>query len=422
MKYLSPPVVIVLLSVMVWSPIAKPSTDNSMPAGFIRDEAAQMLQLSAELDGFGVDGAVAADTSEWEQVAAGVVSNTIDNSNCGFGPFKNCWKLWRHRSENTYAVVIRGTIYDRDSIDEDLLANTLLAERVVIPAGQSHTISFRLASTSFRQLETKDWPTPEVHAGFAYGLAAILFDRTYGLLKTLQTLPSGSRMFITGHSQGAAVATLLHSFLHYACADDSTGQFEASDSQNFADCPRFGLEQKNLSIKSYVFAQPKPGNWRYAMDLSGSIGNKGLFYTINNYDDPVVQVPLARQLLTDSLTTQEAVSIDRHRFLTLLMLGTAEFRRHISRTLNERILDDRFYRDYGKGAYADQIDTQFADGNGRKGRGRGGTSLNYTPAGNIIAVRAGPDDNDPRNEATRLRDFLWEHHMWRYQELSKYWP
>jgi hypothetical protein len=93
-----------------------------MLAGFIRDDAAQMLQLSAELDGFGIDGAAAADTTNWEQVAAGVPSNTTDNSNCGFGPFKNCWKLWRHHSEDAYAVVIRGAIYNRDSIDEDLLA------------------------------------------------------------------------------------------------------------------------------------------------------------------------------------------------------------------------------------------------------------------------------------------------------------
>lgn len=395
-----------------------------MAAGFNKQEAMQMLELSAELNRFGVKDAEDPDTSRWEFVTEGMDLNNGGKPDHGFGPFNNRWKLWRRQESNDYAVVIRGTIYDADSIDEDLLANTLPAEKILIPAGKDKTISFRLASTSYRQVdEGKDWPMPEVHAGFAYGLAAMLFDRQFGLIKALQRLPEQSRLYITGHSQGAGIATLLHSFLHYACADGWNAT-ASEDEKIYKDCVRFGLEKKHFSIKSYVFAQPKPGNWRYAMDFAQAIGNAGLSFTIDNYDDPVVQVPLAFQLLSDSLTQQEIDSLHKehnHRFLHFLATLTGSFRRIISTGLDEKILDAKFLEDKGQGAYADRVDATWSDGHAKK-IAAGGASLNYTPVGNLISVRPRREDNLEKYENTRKHDFLWEHHLWRYKQLSKYWP
>lgn len=393
-----------------------------MTAGFNKEEASQMLELSAELNGFGVKDAALPDTSQWEMVAEGKDPNASGKPEYGFGPFSNRWKLWRHKVTSAYAVVIRGTIYDADSIDEDLLAYTLPAEKIIIPAGKAKSISFRLASASYRGVdEAKGWPVAEVHAGFTYGLAAILFDQRYGLIKALQTLPEQSRLYVTGHSQGAAIATLLHSFLHYARADNK-GEIAAEDRETFKDCARFGLNKKGFSIKSYVFAQPKPGNWRYAMDFAQAIGNQGLAHTINNFDDPVVQVPLAFQLLSDSLTKQEANSIGKHhRFLDFLMTLAGGFRRVITSGVDEKILDKKFLEDKGQGAYAEHIDVAYADG-AAKEIGQGGESLNYTPVGSLISVRARRKDNLEEYEQTRKHDFLWEHHLWRYKQLSQYWP
>jgi hypothetical protein len=391
---------------------------NDMANGFNRDEALQLLELCAELNGYGVQDAASPDTKNWKPVAEGMDPNNKAKE-YGFGPFNNRWKLWQREGSTEYAVVIRGTIYDAQSIKEDFLANSLPAEKVTIPAGTNKSISFRLASTAYQHVdEAKDWPVPEVHAGFAYGLAAILFDKTHGLIKALnENVPSGSHVFITGHSQGAAIATLLPSFLHYACADGEYKNVLEEDKQNFRDCPRFGMEEKNWTIKTYVFAQPKPGNWRYAMDLAQSIGNKGMIYAINNYDDPVVQVPLAFQLLSDSLTKQEADAIGSHRFMDFMMSLASDFRKVVSSALDEQVLDDIFL----KSSYADQIDTSFVNGPAKTKSG-GGTSLNYTPSGNIIAVRSRSEDNLEKYNKTREGDFLWEHHLWRYKQLSKYWP
>jgi hypothetical protein len=392
-----------------------------MNQGFDRREAYQMLMLSADQDTFGIDGLPQPDTSQWVAVARG---SPGPGTAPGYGPFDNDWALWQQKDDpSTFAVAIRGTVYNTGSIQEDFIANTIKAEQIVIPAGTDRSITFRLASTSYRSLESKDAPVAEVHAGFAYGLAAVLFDVDHGLLRQLKDkLPRGARLYITGHSQGAAIATLLYSFLHYACAKGIAPGLPQEERRNYANCDTFGLSDKNLSIKGYVFAQPKPGNWRYAMDLGQAGGGSGLFYAINNYDDPVVQVPLAFQVLSDSLTTQEAGSLPGHPILRFFLNLVHGARSGVSTTIDEGVLDAKFLKANGSGCYADQLDLTYANG-GKKVRGSpGSASLNYVPAGNVISVRALAEDNPPQLESQRRSDFLWEHHLWRYQELSKYWP
>jgi len=81
----------------------------------------------------------------------------------------------------------------------------------------------------------------EVHTGFAYATFSMLFDAKYGILKTLldQHVPPGSILFITGHSQGAAMPTLVHAFFYYAMREE-----------------KYGLTKGQYVLKSYVFAQP----------------------------------------------------------------------------------------------------------------------------------------------------------------------
>jgi hypothetical protein len=58
-----------------------------------------------------------------------------------------------------------------------------------------------------------DMEHAEVHSGFAYATMSLLFDDNYGLLTRLldrNLIPNGSDLYIVGHSQGAAMATLLH--------------------------------------------------------------------------------------------------------------------------------------------------------------------------------------------------------------------
>ena len=69
-----------------------------------------------------------------------------------------------------------------------------------------------------------------------------------------------------------------------------------------------------------------------------------------------------------------------------------------------------------------QIDPSYSNGD-VKNKASGGASLNFTPCGNVIAVRARKQDNaEYEKNYVREKDFLREHHLWRYNQLSKYWP
>ncbi len=416
--------------------------------GFVKSEAAQMLNLALEVEGYGVnckagekncglpvrevapylplaDGSTPASVCtdlphtapEWKLIAEGWDPGNLGNDICGFGPFHSRWKLWQRGSEPIYAVAIRGTIADWASIEEDLMTNPMQAEKIVVPTmNRQKSIRFRLASTYYRKLdEAADFPVAEVHAGFTYGMASILFDEKNGLLKAIQKLPPHAAFYVTGHSQGAAVATLLHSFLHYACAENKYLLVAEENRADFADCGNFGLTGKDFQIKSYVFAQPKPGNWRYAMDLAQIAGNAGRFYAVNNYDDPVPQVPFAIQFLSDSLTKQEMDALGRPlRFLEFFVKLSNSIRRGLSGAIDEAELDDKMNRQA-------HIDPAFAN-SGSKDAANGGSSLNFTPAGHVIAVRAGKRDDEAYLKVAPYDDFLREHHLWRYDQLSKYWP
>jgi Lipase (class 3) len=177
------------------------------------------------------------------------------------GPYGNAWKLYRKIGSDIYVIAIRGTIDTKGSIKADLIATSTPAH-VQIQAKQNpyRQVLFTVAET--QQAET--------HLGWTYAMAELMFDRDYGILRVLRDptlIRNGSRILITGHSQGAAIATLVHAFLHYAIADPKD---------------KFGLRDSGFTLKSYVFAQPKPGNWQFAMDFSRIAGSKGTGFVINN--------------------------------------------------------------------------------------------------------------------------------------------
>ena len=137
-------------------------------------------------------------------------------------------------------------------------------------------------------------PPPSVHLGFALGTLLLLKFPLFGILSVLALkVPKGSNIYITGHSQGAASATLLRSYLHYG-----------------ADRPT-----KSYSFKTYAFAQPKPGNDHYATDFESLFCNTGLAFRVTNSLDWVPQGPLTIEIPSDLNTPNP---------LTVLTTLTAE--------------------------------------------------------------------------------------------------
>jgi hypothetical protein len=248
--------------------------------GFDLNEAKALIEFCTALD-YGVDvppdppyTAVAepANAAGWEEIYPYYESLPANQAPRSIGPYGNAWKLYRKIGLDIYVIAIRGTIDTKGSIKADLIATSTPAQ-VQIQAKQNpyRKVLFTVAET----------PQAETHFGWTYAMAELMFDRDYGILRVLRDptlVRNGSRILITGHSQGAAIATLVHAFLHYAIADPKD---------------KFGLRDSGFTLKSYVFAQPKPGNWQFAMDFSRIAGSKGTAFVINNNLDWVPQTPLS---------------------------------------------------------------------------------------------------------------------------------
>lgn len=204
--------------------------------------------------------------------------NTLKNdpNRNGFGPFQNAWVLYQDTTAtDTYAIAVRGTVVSNNpTLIEDMLATT-------VPARDG----MEFKKGKFAPVRFSDLAAAEVHSGFSYGTFMTLFDNDYGILRQLlevQKIPSGEKIFIVGHSQGAAMTTLLHAFLHYAMRDK-----------------QFGLGEKGFKLKSYAFAQPKPGNREFSMDFANITQPHNNAIVINNALDPVPKVPFTFELASD---------------------------------------------------------------------------------------------------------------------------
>jgi hypothetical protein len=198
----------------------------------------------------------------------------FDSTRNGFGPFSSAWTLWHKRNSNTWALVFRGTVFETaPSVDEDVLVTTVAARNGL-------AIENRILPVSFAEL-----PRAEVHEGFAYGLFSILFDKQFGALYSVRKyVPAGSELIIAGHSQGAALAALAHAFL-----------FHAMNAANGSD--PFTLRGTAYKLKSYTFAQPRPGNLQFALNFSRITGGGATSFAINNAIDPVPMVPTTHSFL-----------------------------------------------------------------------------------------------------------------------------
>ena len=261
-------------------PLSAVDTSWRVGKGFDLAEAKALIEFCTALD-YGVDVppdppysdvAKPANAAGWEEIYPYHETLSENQVPPAIGPYGNAWKLYRKTASDIYVIAIRGTIDTKGSIASDLIA-TSTPTHVQIQAKQNpnRRLLFTLAET----------PQAETHLGWTYAMAELMFDRDYGILRALHNprlVRPGSRILITGHSQGAAIATLVHAFLHYAIVDRDD---------------KFGLQHSGFTLKSYVFAQPKPGNWQFAMDFARIAGSKGTAFVINNNWDWVPQTPLS---------------------------------------------------------------------------------------------------------------------------------
>jgi hypothetical protein len=222
--------------------------------GFDAREALDMLQFSAIVENGANPPIPPAPPANWQRLFTSPV----------IPPFDNMWELWK-RDDGAFAVSIRGTVFQAGSIAEDVLALMIRA-----------TGTIKVGATQFPYSFAAD-PHAGVHLGFAVATLLTAELPVIGILDVLKQngVGAGSQVFVTGHSQGAAMATLLRSYLQY------------------------GTNLQGVSYKTYVYAQPKPGNDHYAADFENRFSNPGLGFRVTNSLDWVPQVPFTLEYTGD---------------------------------------------------------------------------------------------------------------------------
>ena len=305
----------------------------------------------------------------------------------GFGPYQAAWVLYKGIAADNagqWVIAIRGTVFSsKPTVLEDLLMDTINADAVL-----SKHVRFAFSNKA------------AIHSGFAHGAFTLLLDKKYGILQALQNVPANSQVFVTGHSQGAALGTLVHAFLHYAliAPEDAGDPFE--------------IGGKNFRLKSYVYAQPRLGNNAFAQDFASYTQIYDNAIVINNTLDPITQVPLTLEGLADvdgDLNGGSSWVKVVHR---IAGVGGSVLRFASSRS-EKYIRDDAggysYYFNYDKWG---KVDPKVDVGNG---------SLDFSRAGRVYWVYGSSDISSTSTGAGTFSadstDAFIQHHTWMYRWL-----
>jgi hypothetical protein len=231
-------------------------------------------------------------------------------------------------------------------------------------------------------------------------------------LTLLQLAESGNDVYITGHSQGASIATLLTSLVRH-----STQSFNG---------PTF---------KTYTFAPAKAGNDHYAYDYARIAAVDGYAWAVTSTQDWVPQAPLTLQWISDLNTPNPlrgfGVSSNPEATLALAGLPMAEVESAINRVrdnhkqrLKQRVdvlalklkSEPIHLKAAHLGAPPDaaitgstiseviqQILDQIQD------------SLDYAHVGALVPLFANPGGNPTDGTpGCQTLDYFWQHHLGNY--------
>ncbi|RYZ21790.1 MAG: lipase family protein [Chitinophagaceae bacterium] len=177
----------------------------------------------------------------------------------------NRWTAWQHNESRTVVLGVRGTVASNKSWLANIYSEMQPAAGVV-QLNDSTRVPYRLAAGE----------GAAVHTGWLIALCSMTGDIER---KIRELYDKGARNFIiSGHSQGAAIAFLLRSYLHYRTLE--------------------GALPADITYKTYCSAAPKPGNLVYAYDFD-YINRGGWAHTVVNAADWVPETPLSLQQIRD---------------------------------------------------------------------------------------------------------------------------
>lgn len=187
---------------------------------------------------------------------------------------KNQYEIWT--AGTTAVISVRGTTKDSESWLANLYAAMVPAKGMI-----------RLTATdSFPYQVAKD-PKAAVHTGWLIATGFIVKD----LSKRLDSCyASGIRnLIITGHSQGGAISYLLTAYLR--------------------NQQKLGALPKDIRIKTYCTAAPKPGNLYFAYEYEADT-QEGWAFNVVSAADWVPEVPFSIQTTSDFNTINPFPTIE----------------------------------------------------------------------------------------------------------------
>ncbi len=177
----------------------------------------------------------------------------------------NKWYLWTHTEEKLAIISFRGTVPDPVS----WLANfysAMIPAKGELKISEDNTFAYNLS----------DDPKAAVHVGWTLSLGALaptLENKMDSLVNV------GYQDFIiTGHSQGGAIAYLATAHLH--------------------SLKKSGRWDKDIRLKTYASAAPKPGNLFFAYHYE-EMTSDGWAFNVVNAEDWVPEVPFSVQTVND---------------------------------------------------------------------------------------------------------------------------
>jgi hypothetical protein len=323
----------------------------------------------------------------------------------------NYWQVWQNQSEtNQYAIAVRGTVDSAASVLADLLF-PLINARFDIKVGQI-SLPFYLARN-----EGDSAVKAGVHSGFALSLLLMLFTTDSPLFLTLlQLANSGNDVYITGHSQGASIATLLTSLVRHST-----------------------LLFKGPAYKSYTFAPAKAGNDHYAYDYARLAAVDGYGWAVTSSQDWVPQAPFSLEWISD-LNTPNPLrgfggSLDPEAMIRLGDLaadvesGINRARADLTSRLRQRV-ESVARKLTSETIHLNAKDLGATSGEAITGSTISGViqqildqiqdSLNYADVGSLLPLFAIPGGNPTDGTpGCQTLDYFWQHHPGNYLKYMK---
>jgi hypothetical protein len=301
---------------------------------------------------------------------------------------------------------VRGTVESAASILADLLF-PLINARFDVKLG-SISLPFYLARD-----EGDSAVKAGVHSGFALSLLLMLFTTDRPLFSTLVqlSLQSGNDVYVTGHSQGASIATLLTSLVRHST-----------------------LFFKGPVYKTYTFAPAKAGNDHYAYDYARLAAVDGFGWAVMSTQDWVPQAPFSLEWISDLNTPNPLRGFGGTANPEAMITLGSEVADGESAV--NRVRDDQVKRLKGRvesvsrRLTSETIHLNAADLGAPSAAPITGstvsdmiqqildqiqTSLNYADVGALVPLFADPGGNPTDGtKGCQTLDYFWQHHLGNY--------